>query len=189
MFKCTSRSSSGIEYSHRIKTHRVGESRRRECSPAEVEEAGRTSGVIELDLPKLRIGALKGTPGVAGAVGYLVDADVQGRHCRKPVLSFCCDALLYHKSHTQIDSEGLCAPARLGALSMATQQCYQSGACVSYACPIKNITKLLFTAGHKVAQWRQRFRLFRLLRTPAFRRAFLNGRRWAQRGWHFEWHG
>ena len=85
MFKCTSRSSSGIEYSHRIKTHRVGESRRRECSPAEVEEAGRTSSVIKLDLPKLRIGALKGTPGVAGAVGYLVDTDVQGRHCRKPV--------------------------------------------------------------------------------------------------------
>ena len=100
MFKCTSRSSSGVEYSHRIKTPRVGESRRRECSPAEVEEAGWTSTMIELDLPKLRIGALKGTPGVAGAVGYLVDADVQGRHCRKPVLSFCCDALLYQKSHT-----------------------------------------------------------------------------------------
>ena len=61
-----------------------GEGQLDECSPAEVKEAGRTSAMIELDLPKLRINAFECTPAVAGAVGDLVDADVEGRHRGKP---------------------------------------------------------------------------------------------------------
>ena len=100
--------------------------------PTEIEETTWTSGMIELDLPKLRARALERAPSVARAVGDLVDAYVQRGHYGKPVFGSVryCNGSHTHTHTHKVTARlvgrgrlwGLCAPARFGALSMATQQ-------------------------------------------------------------------
>ena len=82
--------------------------------------------MIKLDLPQFRTGSFERAPSVARAVGYFEDAYLQWSHGGKPafLLRYFIVVEATHKLKARAvgrGGRGLCAPARLGALSMATR--------------------------------------------------------------------